>query len=199
MDLAAAARARVTRMSRPRAGDAAGGGGPERRRATGPTTTRPQERADASAHCAGPDFRAGNWRGLRLHRVRASALLGRSDSITAVRTISKFYFGLAGRRAAGQARQSTGSRRHGPAPDGAQASSWPAPGVTVPAAPVTGRCRATALPPPLSPPRPPYNAPPRLRLRRPSPVSVSAGLPPAPPPPVPPTNGLSRLQPRRDQ
>ena len=47
-DLAAAAGARATRMSRLRAGDAAGGRGPERRRATGPTTTRPQERADAS-------------------------------------------------------------------------------------------------------------------------------------------------------
>ena len=40
-DLAAAAGARATRMSRLRAGDAAGGRGPERRRATGPTTTRP--------------------------------------------------------------------------------------------------------------------------------------------------------------
>ena len=48
MDLAAAARARATRMSRLWAGDAAGGRGPERRRATGPTTTRPQERGDAS-------------------------------------------------------------------------------------------------------------------------------------------------------
>ena len=48
MDLAAAAGARATRKSRLRAGDAAGGRGPERRRATGPTTTRPQERADAS-------------------------------------------------------------------------------------------------------------------------------------------------------
>ncbi len=47
-DLAAAAGARATRMSRLRAGDAAGGRGPERRRATGPTTTRPQERGDAS-------------------------------------------------------------------------------------------------------------------------------------------------------
>ena len=47
-DLAAAAGARATRMSRLRAGNAAGGRGPERRRATGPTTTRPQERADAS-------------------------------------------------------------------------------------------------------------------------------------------------------
>ena len=42
MDLAAAAGARGTRMRRLRAGDAAGGRGPERRRATGPTTTRPQ-------------------------------------------------------------------------------------------------------------------------------------------------------------
>jgi hypothetical protein len=41
MDLAAAAGARATRMSRLWAGDAAGGRGPERRRATGPTTTRP--------------------------------------------------------------------------------------------------------------------------------------------------------------
>jgi hypothetical protein len=40
-DLAAAARARATRMSRLRAGDAAGGRGPERRCTTGPTTTRP--------------------------------------------------------------------------------------------------------------------------------------------------------------
>jgi hypothetical protein len=48
MDLAAAAVARATRMSKLRAGEAAGGRGPERRRATGPTTTRPQERADAS-------------------------------------------------------------------------------------------------------------------------------------------------------
>ena len=47
-DLAAAAGARATRMSRLRAGDAAGGRGPERLRATGPATTRPQERADAS-------------------------------------------------------------------------------------------------------------------------------------------------------
>jgi hypothetical protein len=43
MDLAAAAGARATCKSRLRAGDAAGGRGPERRRATGPTTTtRPQ-------------------------------------------------------------------------------------------------------------------------------------------------------------
>ena len=48
MDLAAAAGARATRMSRLRAGDAAGRRGPERRRATGPTTTRPQELTDAS-------------------------------------------------------------------------------------------------------------------------------------------------------
>ncbi len=41
MDLAAAARARVTRMSRLCASEAAGGRGPERRRATGQTTTRP--------------------------------------------------------------------------------------------------------------------------------------------------------------
>jgi hypothetical protein len=41
MDLAAAARARATRMNRLWAGDAAGGRGPERRHATGPTTTRP--------------------------------------------------------------------------------------------------------------------------------------------------------------
>ena len=41
MDLAAAAGASATRKSRLRAGDAAGGRGPERRRATGPTTTRP--------------------------------------------------------------------------------------------------------------------------------------------------------------
>jgi hypothetical protein len=41
MDLAAAAGARATRMSRLWAGDAAGGRGPERRCATGPTTTRP--------------------------------------------------------------------------------------------------------------------------------------------------------------
>ena len=43
MDLAAAAGARATRMSRIWAGDAAGGRGPERLRATGqgPTTTRP--------------------------------------------------------------------------------------------------------------------------------------------------------------
>ncbi len=39
MDLAATAGARATRMSRLRAGDASGGRGPERRRATGPTTT----------------------------------------------------------------------------------------------------------------------------------------------------------------
>ncbi len=37
MDLVAAAGARATRMSRLRAGDAAGGRGPERRRAMGPT------------------------------------------------------------------------------------------------------------------------------------------------------------------
>ncbi len=42
MGLAAAAGARATRKSRLRAGDAARGQGPERRRATGPTTTRPQ-------------------------------------------------------------------------------------------------------------------------------------------------------------
>ncbi len=42
MDLATAAGASATRMSRLRAGDAAGGRGPERRRATGPTTTQPQ-------------------------------------------------------------------------------------------------------------------------------------------------------------
>ncbi len=42
MDLAAAAWARATRMSRPWAGDAAGGRGQEQRRATGPTTTRLQ-------------------------------------------------------------------------------------------------------------------------------------------------------------
>jgi hypothetical protein len=41
MDLAAAAGARANRMSRLWAGDADGGRGPERRRATGPTTTRP--------------------------------------------------------------------------------------------------------------------------------------------------------------
>ena len=41
MDLAAAAGARATRKSRLRAGDAAGGREPERRRATGPTTTQP--------------------------------------------------------------------------------------------------------------------------------------------------------------
>jgi hypothetical protein len=41
IDLAAGAGARATLMSRLRAGDAAGGRGPERRRATGPTTTRP--------------------------------------------------------------------------------------------------------------------------------------------------------------
>jgi hypothetical protein len=41
MDLAASAGARATRMSRLWTGDAAGGRGPERRRATGPTTTRP--------------------------------------------------------------------------------------------------------------------------------------------------------------
>ncbi len=41
MDLAAAAGARATRRSRLWAGDAAGGRGPERHRATGPTTTRP--------------------------------------------------------------------------------------------------------------------------------------------------------------
>ncbi len=41
MDLAAAAGARANRMSRLWAGDAAGGRGPERLRATGPTTTRP--------------------------------------------------------------------------------------------------------------------------------------------------------------
>jgi hypothetical protein len=41
MDLAAADGARATRISRLWAGDAAGGRGPERRRATGPTTTRP--------------------------------------------------------------------------------------------------------------------------------------------------------------
>ncbi len=40
-DLAAAAGARATRMSPLRAGDAAGGRRPERRRATGPTTTQP--------------------------------------------------------------------------------------------------------------------------------------------------------------
>ena len=39
--LAAAAGARATRTSRLWAGDAAGGQGPEQRRATGPTTTRP--------------------------------------------------------------------------------------------------------------------------------------------------------------
>jgi hypothetical protein len=39
MDLAAAAGARATSMSRLWAGDAAGGRGPERLRATGPTTT----------------------------------------------------------------------------------------------------------------------------------------------------------------
>ena len=48
MDLAAAAGASATRKSRLRAGDAAGGRGLERRRATGPTTMRPQELADAS-------------------------------------------------------------------------------------------------------------------------------------------------------
>ncbi len=49
MDLAAAAGARATRMSRLWAGDVAGGRGPERRRATGHTmTTRPQERGKAS-------------------------------------------------------------------------------------------------------------------------------------------------------
>ena len=48
MHLAAAAWARATRMSRLRAGDAAGGRGLERSRATGPTTTRQQERGDAS-------------------------------------------------------------------------------------------------------------------------------------------------------
>ncbi len=42
MDLAAAAGARATRKSRLLAGDAAGRRGPERRRATGPTTTRQQ-------------------------------------------------------------------------------------------------------------------------------------------------------------
>ena len=48
-DLAAAAGARATRMSRLWASDAAGGRGPERRRATGHTmTTRPQERGRAS-------------------------------------------------------------------------------------------------------------------------------------------------------
>ena len=41
MDLAAATGARVTRMSRLWAGDAAGGRGQERLRATGPTTSRP--------------------------------------------------------------------------------------------------------------------------------------------------------------
>ena len=41
MDLAAAAGARATRMSPLWAGDAAGGRGPQRRRATGPTTTQP--------------------------------------------------------------------------------------------------------------------------------------------------------------
>ncbi len=41
MDLAAATGARATRMSRLCVGDAAGGRGPEPRRATGPTTTRP--------------------------------------------------------------------------------------------------------------------------------------------------------------
>jgi hypothetical protein len=41
MDLAAAAGARATRMSRLWAGEAAGGRGPERLCATGPTTTRP--------------------------------------------------------------------------------------------------------------------------------------------------------------
>jgi len=48
-DLAAAAGARATRMSRLRAGDAAGGRGPERRRATGQMMTmRLQERGRAS-------------------------------------------------------------------------------------------------------------------------------------------------------
>ncbi len=47
-DLAVAAGARATRMSRLRAGDAAGGRGPERRRTTGPMTMRPQERGRAS-------------------------------------------------------------------------------------------------------------------------------------------------------
>ena len=47
-DLAAAAGARATRMSRLQAGDAAGGRGPERSRATGPTTTLLQERGRAS-------------------------------------------------------------------------------------------------------------------------------------------------------
>ena len=48
-DLAAAAGARATRMSRLWAGDAAGGRGLERRRATGQMmTTRPQERGRAS-------------------------------------------------------------------------------------------------------------------------------------------------------
>ncbi len=42
MDLAAAAGARATHKGQLWAGDAAGGRGPERRRATGPTTTRPQ-------------------------------------------------------------------------------------------------------------------------------------------------------------
>jgi hypothetical protein len=42
MDLAAAAGARATRKSRLWAGDAAGGRGPERRRATGLTTMRQQ-------------------------------------------------------------------------------------------------------------------------------------------------------------
>ncbi len=40
MDLAAAAGARATRMSPLWAGEAAGGRGPERHRATGPTTAR---------------------------------------------------------------------------------------------------------------------------------------------------------------
>ena len=47
-DLAAVAGARATLMSRLWAGDAAGGRGPERRRATGPTTTLPQELGRAS-------------------------------------------------------------------------------------------------------------------------------------------------------
>ncbi len=42
MDLAAAAGARASRKSLLWAGDADGGRGPERCRATGPTTTRPQ-------------------------------------------------------------------------------------------------------------------------------------------------------------
>ncbi len=41
LDLAAAAGARATRMSQLWAGEAAGGRGPERQRATGPKTTRP--------------------------------------------------------------------------------------------------------------------------------------------------------------